>query len=168
MAINGNLHMSLTKPPLCRQALKHLKTTYLPRMPKNEPLSDGIYVAFTFHWFYLVIGEAVRLEGPTVLSLWGAIIVQFFALAGFTFVKCPVQGNDDGDDDGNGGDNDDWPVDGTKGVFVLNCAKAILIQLTIDAMQIAISPETKMMPIISDYIVHIKNSANISCLTVGK
>ena len=41
--------MSLTKPPLCRQALKHLKTTYLPRMPKNEPLSDGIDVAFTFH-----------------------------------------------------------------------------------------------------------------------
>ena len=97
-----------------------------------------------------LIGEAVRLEGPTVLSLWGAIIVQFFALAGFTFVKCPVQGNDDGDDDGNGGDNDDgdWPVDGTKGVFVLNCAKAILIQLTIDAIQIAISTETKMMPII--------------------
>jgi hypothetical protein len=33
---------------------------------------------------------------------------------------------------GNGGDNDDgdWPVDGTKGVFVLNCAKTILIQLT--------------------------------------
>jgi hypothetical protein len=127
-------------------------------MPKNEPLSDGIDVAFTFHWFYLVIGEAVRLEGPTVLSLWGAIIVQFFALAGFTFVKCPVQGNGDGDDDGNGdgdddgngGDNDDgdWPVDGTKGVFVLNCAKAILIQLTIDAIQIAISTETKMMPII--------------------
>ena len=60
------------------------------------------------------------------------MIVQFFALAGFTFVKCPVQGNDDGDDDGNGGDNDDWPVDGTKGVFVLNCAKAILTQLTIN------------------------------------
>ena len=69
------------------------------------------------------------------------MIVQFFALAGFTFVKCPVQGNDDG----NGGDNDDgdWPVDGTKGVFVLNCAKAILIQLTIDAMQIAISRKLK-------------------------
>ena len=50
MAINGNLHMSLTKPPLCRQALKHLKkTTYLPGIPKNEPLSDGIDVVFTFH-----------------------------------------------------------------------------------------------------------------------
>ena len=92
----------------------------------------------------------MRLEGPTVWNLSGAIIVQFFALAGFIFVKCPVQGNDDGDDDGNGGDNDDgdWPVDGMKGVFVLNCAKAILIQLTIDAIQIAISTETKMMPII--------------------
>ena len=92
----------------------------------------------------------MRLEGPTVLGLRGAIIVQFFALAGFTFVKCPVQGNGGGDDDVDGGDNDDgdWPVDGTKGVFVLNCAKAILIQLTIDAIQTAISTETKIMPII--------------------
>ena len=118
-------------------------------MPKNEPMSDGIDVAFTFHWFYLVIGEVVRLEGPTVLGLWGAIIVQFFALAGFTFVKCPVQGNGGGDDvDGGDNDDGDWPVDGTKGVFVLNCAKVILIQLTIDAIQIAIITETKMMPII--------------------
>jgi hypothetical protein len=40
-------------------------------MAKNEPLSNGIDVAFTFtfHRFYLVIGEAVRLEGPTELSL---------------------------------------------------------------------------------------------------
>ena len=44
-----------------------------------------------------------------------------------------------------GGDrfDGDWPVDGMKGVFVLNCAKAILIQLTIDAMQIAISRKLK-------------------------
>ena len=92
----------------------------------------------------------MRLEGPTVLGLGGAIIVQFSALAGFTFVRCPVLGNGGGGDGGDGGDNDDgdWPVDGMKGIFVLNCARAMLKQLTIDAIQIAISTETKRMPII--------------------
>ena len=93
----------------------------------------------------------MRLEGPTVLGLGRAIIVSFSALAEFTFVRCPVLcGNGGDDEDGDGGDNDDgdWPVEGLKGIFVLNCAKAILIQLTIDAIQIAISTETKRMPII--------------------
>jgi hypothetical protein len=87
------------------------------------------------------------LELSTVLGLGGAIIVPFSALAG-----CLALGNGGGGDDvdGDGGDNDDgdWPVDGLNGVFCLYCAKAMLIQLTIDAIQIATSTETKKLPII--------------------
>ena len=49
--------------------------------------------------------------------------------------------------DVDGGDSVDggWPVDGENGMFGLNCAKAMLIELAIVAIPIAIIVDIKMM-----------------------
>ena len=48
--------------------------------------------------------------------------------------------------DGGDSDDGDWPVDGENGMFGLNCAKAILIELASVAIPIAIIVNIKMMP----------------------
>ena len=90
-------------------------------------------------------------EGPIVeLFTTGAVI--FPPGGGFTFTGRLVcvggGGGVDGVDGVDGGDSDDgdWPVDGEKGMFGLNSAKAILIELAIVAIPIAIIVDIKMMP----------------------
>jgi hypothetical protein len=60
------------------------------------------------------------------------------------FVGCTFGGGDGDGDDGEGGDSDDvsWPVDG------LYCATAILMQLVIATILIAIIEDIKMTPIV--------------------
>jgi hypothetical protein len=61
-------------------------------------------------------------------------------------VDWPKDGDCDDGDDVEGGDSDDvsWPVDGLYGLY---CATAILIQLVIATILIAIIEDIKMTPI---------------------
>ena len=56
-----------------------------------------------------------------------------------------VDGVDGVDVDGGDSVDGGWPVDGENGMFGLNCAKAMLIELTIVAIPIAIIVDIKMM-----------------------
>jgi hypothetical protein len=105
----------------------------------------------------LVIGEATKLEGPTIVGLSGIPMAVLFTAraltfpaltfpaltfpaltfsveAGFTATCCSARDCDS--------DAIDCPVDGSI------CANAILIQLTIVAMPKPIIVDFKMMPII--------------------
>ena len=77
----------------------------------------------------LVIGEATKLEGPTIVGLSGIPMAVLFTAEALTFpaLTFPVE---------------DGPVDGSI------CANAILIQLTIVAMPKPIIVDFKMIPII--------------------
>jgi hypothetical protein len=99
----------------------------------------------------------MKFEGPTITGFGGELIVLLFTTGAFVAfgggdgddvfttggddVDWPKDGDcgDDGDDV-EGGDSDDvsWPVDG------LYCATAILIQLAIATILIAIIEEIKM------------------------
>jgi hypothetical protein len=150
------------------------KTSHLPGEPKNKPSLGGLDVAFDVAFtFSLVIGEAMKFEGPTITGFGGELIVLLFTTG--AFVGCWFGGGDDGDDvfttgafvgcggdgggddvdwskdgdcgdDVEGGDSDDvsWPVDGLYGLY---CATAILIQLVIATILIAIIEDIKMTSI---------------------
>ena len=74
------------------------------------------------------------------MGLGGGPIVELFTTGVVIF---PAEAGDDVD----GGDSVDegWPVDGEYGMLGLNCAKAMLIELAIVAIPIAIIVEIKMM-----------------------
>lgn len=82
----------------------------------------------------------------------GPIVVLFPADAGFTSVGSSIFDDCvDGGDGADGGDNADdegWPVDGTNGIFVLDCAKATLIQLAIVTIPMAIIAKTRKTAIV--------------------
>jgi hypothetical protein len=151
------------------------KTSHLPGEPKNKPSLGGLDVAFDVAFtFSLVIGEAMKFEGPTITGFGGELIVLLFTTG--AFVGCWFGGGDgddvfttgafgggdgdcgddvdwpkDGDcgddgDDVEGGDSDDvsWPVDGLYGLY---CATAILIELVIATILIAIIEDIKMTSI---------------------
>jgi hypothetical protein len=114
---------------------------------KNRFLSYPVELVELLPFASLVIGEATRLEGPTIVGLSGipmavlftAGVLTFPALtfsleAGFTATGCSARDCDS--------DAIDCPVDGSI------CANAILIQLTIVAMPKPIIVDFKMMPII--------------------
>ncbi|HEY6404816.1 MAG TPA: hypothetical protein VIX38_01910 [Nitrososphaeraceae archaeon] len=114
---------------------------------KNRLLAHPVELVELVLFASLVIGEATRLEGPTIVGLSGIPMVVLFTAgalifpalvfpveAGFTATGCSA-----GDCDS---DAIDCPVDGSI------CANAILIQLTIVAMPKPITVDFKMMPII--------------------
>jgi hypothetical protein len=106
----------------------------------------------------------------TGVVLFTTGVVLFTTGAGVTFNGWLVGGGDDSDDGIDGGDSDDggWPVDGMNGMFELNCAKAMLIQLAIVAIPIAIIVETKRMPFIFYSYILYKDAANMSYPKMGK
>ena len=96
----------------------------------------------------------MQFEGPTITGFGGELIVLLFTTGAFVAFGGGDGGGDDVDwlkdgdcgddgDDVEGGDSDDvsWPVDG------LYCATAILIQLAIATILIAIIEDIKMTPI---------------------
>lgn len=86
------------------------------------------------------------------MGLGGGPIVEPFTTGAVIFPAgvdgVDVDGVDiDGVDiDGGDSDDEDPPVDGEYGVFGLNCAKAMLIELAIVAIPIAIIVDIKMTP----------------------
>lgn len=89
------------------------------------------------------------------MGLGGGPIVEPFTTGAVIFPAGPGAVDDDSDNDDDGDDGDDvdggdsvdegWPVDGEYGMLGLNCAKAMLIELAIVAIPIAIIVEIKMM-----------------------
>jgi hypothetical protein len=71
------------------------KAIYLPGgVPKNRPFFGRIDVAFAPPWISLVIGEAMTLEGPTIIRFGGegrGTAVTFPAGSGFIFAGCVVR-----------------------------------------------------------------------------
>jgi hypothetical protein len=91
------------------------------------------------------------LGGGPIVELFTTGVVLFPADAGAVDGDGDGDGVNDGDGvdgvDVDGGDSVDggWPVDGENGTFGLNCAKAMLIELAIVAIPIAIIVDIKMM-----------------------
>jgi hypothetical protein len=92
-----------------------------PGEPKNKPLPGRLDVAFTFSWFWLVIGEAMKFEGPTTTACGGELMVLLFTTG--AFVDCSLGiGDRRGMHDelfgfvlqstsGDDRDDVDWPLD---------------------------------------------------------
>ena len=115
----------------------------------------------------------MKFEGPTKTGFGGELLVLLFPTG--AFVGCSFGGGDGNDvfptgafvgcsfgggDDVEGGDSEDvgWPVDG------LYCATAILIQLVIATILIAIIEDIKMT-LIAFWLIKIIYTNALICFT---